>query len=271
MGIQSKLVVFLGLILIPESASAQFDFVAGLFKKFHDFGVYGTAGGFASRPDELTARGADDPPSRWGLYGVGLEAYFTLAGASEEPADTIPTRLVIDSAGGAEVSRKLTLTVSEPPDPGPPSKVSIELGIGYSEIHGFISANPDVDIRGAIRELPSVALYVVYTPEATLVPYLGFRTGLAQLHGFRAYTGETMDTLHTATGSTFQIGAAAGLAVTLGEKTAIYLEPSYTFRKVSGVEWSEVDGRVPDVLPRTLNLSTWMLSLGVQLGLPDQE
>jgi hypothetical protein len=40
---------------------------------------------------------------------------------------------------------------------------------------------------------------------------------------------------------------------------------------VSGVEWSEVDGRVPEVLPRTLNLSTWMLSLGVQLGLPDQE
>ena len=271
MRIQSIRFLFLALLLIPESASAQFDFVAGLFKRFHDFGVYGTAGGFASRPDELTARGPDDPPSRWGLYGVGLEAYFTLAGASEEAGDSIPTRLVIDSAGGREILRKLTLTVPEPPDTSPPSKVRIELGIGYSEIHGFISSRPDVDIRGAIRELPSVALYVVYSPEATLVPYLGFRTGLAQLHGFRAYAGETTDTLHTATGSAFQIGAAAGLALSLGEKTAIYLEPSYTFRKVSAVEWSEVDGRVPEVLPRTLNLSTWMLSVGIQLGLPEQE
>lgn len=224
------------MLLAAPRAHAQLGLLEGLFERFDDLSAYVTFARFAERPANLTGGPRGEPPQRGGIYGVGVEALFY--GGDAGAADSAP--------GWAE----------------------FEFALGYAELHGFGSVSPAFDIVGAVRELPAVGVYATLRPGRRLRPYVGLRSGLSQLHGFRAYIlGDELQPTYTAGGSTFQAGGLVGLAAVFGDLT-FFLEPSYTFRNFSGVEWApDEGGTVPAVLPKSLNLSTYNLSFGAQVGL----
>jgi len=160
------------------------------------------------------------------------------------------------------------------PQVDPDNRWLAELAIGYTELRDFESAVPTLDVFGAIRELPAVSLYFSHLPAGEdtkkLTWYLGVRTGLAQLQGLRAYVGGvddgTPDQIYSGGGSTFQFGLVTGADIDLGS-VDLFLEPGYTYRPFSSVEWEGIDGTISDVLPRDLDMSTWGVSLGAQIGI----
>jgi hypothetical protein len=129
-------------------------------------------------------------------------------------------------------------------------------------------------VFGAIRELPAVSLYFSHLPAGSddrkLSWYVGVRTGLAQLQSLRAYTGTAddgaPDQIYSGGGTTFEFGLVTGAAMELGSVT-LFVEPGYTHRQFSAVEWDGIDGNIDDALPRSLNMSTWAISAGTQIGI----
>ena len=100
--------------------------------------------------------------------------------------------------------------------------------------------------------------------------YLGFRTGLAHLHGLRGYVGDpddgVADNIYAGGGTTFQFGALAGLVVDFGPLN-LFLEPAFTRRRFSSIEWAGISGTIADSLPRAVDMSTWALSAGAQISI----
>jgi hypothetical protein len=96
--------------------------------------------------------------------------------------------------------------------------------------------------------------------------YLGVRTGLAQLQGLRAYVTDTpaVSSIYNGGGTTFQFGVLGGLVYALGP-AHLFVEPAYTHRPFSGVEWSGISGKISDIVPRSLDMSTWSIASGIQL------
>ena len=260
-------------------AAAQFGLLEGLFEKFDDVSMYYTVASLTNRPAHLTGGGRDEPAQRHGIYGAGLEALFRAGDLGwdgpervrELQLDTV--EVVFEEVAGETVKRTYTAVASSElvaPDDGRRSgpEVQFEFALGYAELHGFASASPDFDIVGAIRELPSLSLYAAYRPHRSLVPYAGIRTGLAQLHGFRAYmTGDALQPAYAAEATTFQFGGLAGLAWGPGETFTFFVEPSYVFRNFSGVDWVAHEDAVPAILPKSLNFSTAGVSFGAQVAI----
>lgn len=246
----------------PSTAAAQFSFVEGLFKNVTDVSMYWSFASFADRPPELAGGFSDGEARSAGVGGLGFEVLFAAGEFSERRR-----------ASGATGLEQL------PDSADKDYRWSAEVGLGYSELRGFESAIPDTDLRGVLRELPAVSLYITWQPAEdpsaatrSIQPgwYWGVRTGLAELHGLRGYTGSpddgSPDVIHIGGGSTFQLGLMAGAFVEVGS-LALFVEPSYTHRNISGVEWTADAGGLADGLPRSLNMSTWALSVGGQLGI----
>lgn len=242
----------------PSLAAAQFSFVEGLFKNVTDVSMYGSFARFADRPPELAGGFNDGEARAGGLGGLGFEVLFAVGEFSARRPDSV-TAVARDSADKDY-------------------RWSAEVGFGYSELRGFESAMPDTDVRGVVRELPAVSLYITWQPaedraaaRRSIRPgwYWGVRTGLAELHGLRGYTGNPddgpPDEIFVGGGSTFQLGLMAGGFVEIGS-LALFLEPAYTHRQISGVEWTADTGVLADGLPRSLDMSTWSLAFGGQLG-----
>lgn len=141
----------------------------------------------------------------------------------------------------------------------------VELALGYGQLTGFGTAAATYQLTGTVEELPSIVAYLAYRPDGAISPYLGVRTGLARLHGFRAYAGDERQ-LHTATGSTYLLGGSLGVAVG-GEAIMVFVEGSLVYRQFPSVEWSAVANAVPAELPRVLPFSTAGLSAGIQVAL----
>ena len=56
--------------------------------------------------------------------------------------------------------------VYQPKPAGPPeprSYFTLEFALGYSQFSGFGSSDPTIELRGAVRELPSASLYATLT------------------------------------------------------------------------------------------------------------
>lgn len=136
---------------------------------------------------------------------------------------------------------------------------TFEVGIGYGQLTGFDLEDPGLDMRGAVRDLPSLSLYATYEP---LGGYLGVRSGFAQLQGLQVFD---------AAGSAFEGEAQSFMAgVAVGEfvqilSLSIFVEGAYTWRDFPSVRWSSPDP-LPAGLPRSLGLSGWTLGAGVQFG-----
>jgi hypothetical protein len=236
------------ILAIPSTMAAQLPILEGLFKKVTDVNLFYTIAWFSKRPTAL-AGGRDGADANTGtLTGLGFEVSFDIGEFSPRNAAAHPKR---------------------PADLDP--RWQAELALGYTEVRGFESARPDLDVRGAVRELPAVSLYFSHLPagaddESSFRHYLGVRTGLAQLQGLRAYVRDStlVDSIYNGGGTTFQFGILTGLVYTVGP-AHVFVEPAYTHRPFSGVEWSGISGQISDLVPRSLDMSTWSLAMGVQI------
>jgi len=261
------------LFVSPTRGMCQIGLLEGLFKNITDVGAYATVGGFTNRPDQLAGSFEDGVKRGWGLTGVGIETSFFLGGL-QPVADTSDTTPPIDTVEirSTRVDGKETqevLVYKRKPAPKD-YRWYMELGLGYSELRGFVSAVDSVDIRGAVRELPALSLYITYNNASRIGFYGGARTGLAQLQGFRAFVekADAPDQTYSASATTFQLGLVAGIIGDLGLLT-VFVEPAYTHRRFPSLDWTNIDGAVDDRLARSLDLSAFTIAFGGQIEVGD--
>lgn len=162
-------------------------------------------------------------------------------------------------------------TIEEVPPADPRSSIGLELAIGYSQFSAFESSNPAFEIQGLVREIPSVSLYGTLDTDRLwrFKPYIGFRTGLIQLHDVQIFTptATTQDSLvvYSGSGQAFQLGALAGLAVELHERFHVFWEGTYQLRRIPSVKWSGGGNIIPATLPRVFDFSGPSASFGLQV------
>jgi hypothetical protein len=157
----------------------------------------------------------------------------------------------------------------------PPWSIAMELGLGYSQFSGFGAANPDYDLRGTIREVPSISLYGTLNHRNAedevfpLQPYVGIRTGLIQLHNVQLYAPVNADTavVYSANGQAFQLGAMLGISWEM-EPVHLFVEGAYHLRNLPSIQWTG-STLVPADLPRSFNFTGGSLSVGVQVHVRD--
>jgi hypothetical protein len=260
---------------------AQLPILESLFKNVSDVNLFGTVAWFANRPAALAARLDNGEPRSGPLLGLGFEVSFDVGAFSPRVVDS--TKSPPSTRDTVEVREKQpdgSLLIYRPVEHAKGAEKAdnrwlAELAIGYTELRGFESARPGVDIRGTVRELPSVSLYfnrLPAGPDSTkrFSWYLGFRTGLADLHGFRGYIGNptdnVADSIYSGGGTTFQFGLLAGGVLDFGA-LSVFLEPSFTRRRFSSIEWTGISGTIADALPRAVDMSTWALSAGAQISI----
>lgn len=168
-----------------------------------------------------------------GLYGFGLEALINLASP--------------DSSGWG-----------------------FELALGYGQLSGFRAEDPSLDLRGAVRSLPSVAAYASRDRAMPLgfeQYYFGLHTGFLQTANLQAYDGEGRQ--YSLDAETFEFGLSFGIY----HRSGLFIEPTYRFRYFPSVEWTLPDGveAVPSGWPRSLNLSGPSVSVGYQFSVPTSD
>lgn len=245
-------------ILLPAPAAAQFGIYDALARTFSDVSFSGSVGGLAGsgtgvRADRLSAFGIE----------VLLEIGSVSRPAGPAPArpDSVALRWtemrVVRSAEGVDTVN--TYVVSPVTDATPAVPVWLfELGVGYGQVTGYGSAAPGLELKGAIRDLPTVSLYASYVPTGT---YFALRSGFMRFHALqvideagRAYAGDA---------DALRAGAAVGQVLRL-LNLDFFVEAGYAIRSFPSVQWS---GSPPPTAPREIRANDWSLGGGIQFNL----
>ena len=145
-----------------------------------------------------------------------------------------------------------------------------ELGLGTSYGRGNGTPDPAYDLRISTRSLPAFALYATRTGGVPFVsprlqPYATVQFGFVDLWNAQAYddTGLPFDV----DGEAYDLAYGAGLGFNLGP-VFVYAEGTRLDRRFASIDYGAPDGEaVPLDWPRTLDLSGWVLSYGVQVRL----
>ncbi len=147
----------------------------------------------------------------------------------------------------------------------------LELALGYSQFTGLESDDPTYELRGTVREIPSLSLYGSFTglPGGEfVVPYLGARTGLIRLQNVQIFDSVHTEStvVYSGAAEAFQLGAAIGVGISVpGLPVTASVEASYHQRKFVSVQWTPVGNRVPARFPREFDFSGPSLSFGLQV------
>lgn len=180
-----------------------------------------------------------------------------LAGSEELRGDCGPLELC---GMGSEVFLNLRRT----------EKVLLELALGTGYLRGFSAREPTIDLRGAVRSAPTLGVYVSHllaVDSGAVLPFVGVQVGLAELWNVQAYDSD--GTEYSLEGSTYDLGASAGLALDRGPLDGLFVEASYRHRRFPSVNWDAE--RVLPGWPRELDLSAWFLSVGWQFDVDGGE
>ena len=154
-----------------------------------------------------------------------------------------------------------------------PEAVDLELGLGTSFLRGFAASEPSLDLRGSVRTLPFISVYL--TRLGTLgerwpvQPYAGLNFGYAQLWNARGYDADGVQ--YEVGGEAFEVGATAGVFVNVGGASGLFLEASLRQRRFDSLDWSLPGGVLPDGWPRDLNASTLFVNVGWQFWIERAE
>jgi hypothetical protein len=152
-----------------------------------------------------------------------------------------------------------------PPEPEE-RQFDFDLGIGYGQMDGLV-ADGAFDLRGSVRELPSISAYVSASLNDRIGVYGGVRTGVITLTDAQLYVPDgTTSSVYTLSSTSFEFGAPIGVDVKLVGDLHLTGEVEYMRRIFNSLTTDPSTG-FPTAFPRTLNLSGWSWSLGLQLPL----
>lgn len=248
-------------LLVPAPASSQFGAVEALTSSVTHVSFFGGVGGLLP-----TRQAMNNGKS---TYSFGVELLFEIASV-ERPIPGAPVQTQRDSVrlrwSRMEVTRSeegvdtVFFYDVEPAPPPPPTtrKIwSVELGIGYGQVTGFELADPTLQLRGSIRDLPSATVYASYEPWST---YFGIRTGFMRTKGMQVFDFDTRKTV-TGEAEAFIAGALAGYAWNLGQFW-FFTEGAYTIRHFPSVVWQ--GDTLEEGMPTDLQASGWSVSVGIQ-------
>jgi hypothetical protein len=192
---------------------------------------------------------------------------------------------------GTQVETKSSLAVVDAVPPTEDVWV-VEFGLAYTQMQSFseriapaVGADSG-EVRGGIREFPSVSVYAscricfyripIIGTQWRVRPYFGLRGGLMQLSNLRAYSPYPSIAAQPplpggmlvlkGEGSTFQGAGLGGLAFNIGP-AHFFFEGAHTWRTVPSIDWSGTPSNVvfPNSLPRALDLSAWSFAVGTQI------
>jgi hypothetical protein len=144
-----------------------------------------------------------------------------------------------------------------------------ELGLGGSTLNGMRSPVETLDLRGALRTLPTVSVYAAgigVPDDSPIDPYVGLSVGLAELWNARGY--DAQGTVYPVAAETFELGATAGLYIDR-PLPGLYIEVGYRHRRFGSLAWT-ADTLPPD-WPRSMDASTWQAAIGWQFRLRNGE
>jgi hypothetical protein len=147
-----------------------------------------------------------------------------------------------------------------------------ELGLGTSYGRGNGTSDPGYDLRISTRSLPAFALYATHTHGVPFVsrrlqPYATVQFGFVDLWNAQAYTDAGLP--FDVDGEAYDVAYGLGLGTSLGP-VYVYAEGTRLDRRFASIDYSAPagsDAGVPAAWPRTLDLSGWVLSYGVQVRL----
>jgi hypothetical protein len=216
-------------------------------------------------------RGTDCPGGR---NGYGLEVLWELKTVHLGRAPRVDTTWVASQKtvtvrqGRADTVTTLTMKEEEEETLG--YRLLFELALGYSQFSGFRSADERYDLRGTVREQPSLAIYGSVEGPGVLAhfsPYLGVRSGLIRLSDVQLFTPADGDetTAYTGHAEVFQVGGALGIAAEAGP-VSLFVEGQLNLRRFPSIDWTAgAGGPIPGFLPRGLDFSGPSLSVGLQI------
>jgi hypothetical protein len=246
----------------PAPARAQIGF-EDLLGSITEISVSGTC--WSTRSEAI--RTSDCPGGR---NGYGLEVLWALTkvplrGETKPDTTWVATQKQVIQRDG----RVDTVTVLTPreEDDDSGSRVLLELGLGYSQFSGFTSTDDRFELRGTVREVPSVAVYASLEGPGIVGhvnPYVGIRSGLIKLSDFQLFTPVEGDstTAYRGSAEVFQVGGAVGIAFG-SDIASVFLEAQLNLRRFTSVDWTGgAGGTIPGFLPRELDFSGPSVSVG---------
>jgi hypothetical protein len=153
----------------------------------------------------------------------------------------------------------------KPPEPEE-RRFDFDLGIGYGQLDGLV-ADGDFDLHGSVRELPSISAYVSAGFTDRIGVYGGVRTGVITLTDAQLYVPEgATSSVYTLSSTSFEFGTPVGVDVKLVGDLHLTGEVEY-MRRIFNSLTTDPSSGFPSAFPRTLNLSGWSWSVGLQLPL----
>ena len=254
----------------PAPARAQIG-IEDLLESVTDIAVSVTC--WNTRSESL--RRSDCPGGKNG-YGVEVLWALKTVPIGRQPAvDTtwVPSgKTVTIREGRPDTVTTLAMEEGEPEVPG--YRLLIELGLGYSQFSGFTSTDERFDLRGTIREQPSIAFYASLEGPGIFQhvnPYAGVRSGLIRLSDVQVFTPPSGEetTAYRGSAEVFQVGGSIGISAGT-DVASVFLEAQLNLRRFTSVDWTGgAGGTIPGYLPRGLDFTGPSVSLGVQLHIRD--
>jgi hypothetical protein len=244
--------------LTPATGSAQIGIFDALARRFSDVSFYGNIGGLApSTPDVRADR----------LSAFGIEVLVSIGTITRNTGPAVRGDSAVLRWTGMQVVRRATGvdtintydvrpgTVRQPSE----EVWSLELGLGYGQMAGFRSNVEQLDLRGSVRDLPTVSLYASYVPTGT---YVGLRSGFMKLQALQLYHEDGRSWAGEA--DSFLGGMAVGQIIDL-LNLSFFAEVGYAWRPFPSIRWT--GGTLPATAPRELSLHSWTFGAGVQFAL----
>lgn len=244
---------------LPAGAAGQLGAIEGLASRVSDLGFYATFG--------TVADGGPIESDAFGVASYGLEVLFEVGAIEREVGvrQASPDSVQIEWVGmvversGRRADTTYTYEVMPAPEPEPQMETlwTFELGLGYGEISGYRASEAGVDLRGVVRELPSISLYASYAPVGF---YAGLRSGFMRLQGLQLYLDDDASPI-TGDADSFLAGVLVGQIVeVLGLN--VFVEGAWTVRDFPSVTWSAP----PPPSLRSIDLTGWSIGTGVQFS-----
>ena len=139
---------------------------------------------------------------------------------------------------------------------------SITLAASFEYAAGFDSEDATIDLRGAVRGLPTIMVYAS-PPEGfgTWAPYGGIGAGVAELWQVRAFDAAAQR--FDATASTFQPSLSFGFVEI---RSGFFVEGALRVRRFESIDWKQGEDGVaaPVASLRTIDLSSISIRVGFQ-------